>query len=95
MDSIKENIRQKDIIIIQSMIETNINNYIYSVNDLFMELCTMIDAVIRGSAKSVTVVMPIFPYQRQDRKSCSRSPISSRMIASFLETQGVTRVVQI
>jgi ribose-phosphate pyrophosphokinase len=93
MDSIKENIRQKDIIIIQSMIETNINNYIYSVNDLFIELCTMIDAVIRGSAKSVTVVMPIFPYQRQDRKDCSRCPITARMITTILESLKISRVI--
>lgn len=93
MDSIKENIRQKDIIIIQSMIETKINNYTYSVNDLFMELCTMIDAVNRGSARSVTVVMPIFPYQRQDRKDCSRCPITARMVTTVLESLKISRVI--
>ena len=86
IDSIRENIRQKDIILIQSMINTQDGNSFYSVNDLFMELCTMIDAVIRGSARSVTVVLPIYPYQRQDRKDCSRCPISARMITSILES---------
>jgi phosphoribosylpyrophosphate synthetase len=93
IDSIKENIRQKDIILIQSIINTKEGDNYYSVNDLFMELCTMIDAVIRGSAKSVTVVLPMYPYQRQDRKDCSRCPISARMITSILESLKVSRVI--
>lgn len=94
VDSIKENIRQKDIIIIQSMVTTqSSNNVHYSVNDLFIELCTMIDAVIRGSAKSITVVMPMFPYQRQDRKDCSRCPITARMITTILESLKISRVI--
>ena len=93
IDSISENIRQKDIILIQSIINTQEDNNFYSVNDLFMELCTMIDAVIRGSAKSVTVVLPMYPYQRQDRKDCSRCPISARMITSILESLKVSRVI--
>ena len=93
IDSIKENIRQKDIILIQSIINTQEGDNYYSVNDLFMELCTMIDAVIRGSARSVTVVLPMYPYQRQDRKDCSRCPISARMITSILESLKVSRVI--
>ena len=93
IDSIKENIRQKDIILIQSIINTKEGENIYSVNDLFMELCTMVDAVIRGSARSVTVVLPMYPYQRQDRKDCSRCPISARMITSILESLKVSRVI--
>ena len=94
IDSIGENIRQKDIIIIQSIVNTvNNKGEVCTVNDLFMELCTIIDAVIRGSAKSVTVVLPIYPYQRQDRKDCSRCPISARMITSILESLKVSRVI--
>lgn len=93
IDSISENIRQKDIILIQSIINTQEGDTFYSVNDLFMELCTMIDAVIRGSARSVTVVLPMYPYQRQDRKDCSRCPISARMITSILESLKVSRVI--
>ena len=86
---IEENVRQKNCIIIQT-ISTSSKG---SVNDLLMELFILNDALRRASAATITVVLPIFPYQRQDRKSYSRSPISSRMITSFLETQGISRVI--
>lgn len=87
---IKENIRKRDCIVIQSIC----NNYeTGTVNDLLMELFVLIDAIRRGSAASITVVLPMFPYQRQDRKDCSRAPISAGLVASFLETQGVSRVI--
>lgn len=87
--NIKENIRNRDCIIIQSISKTKEN----SVNDLIMELYTLIDAIVRAGASSVTVALPCFPYQRQDRKSYSRAPITSKMVATFLEKQGVNRVI--
>jgi len=86
---IQENIRKRDCIVIQSVSATSQ----YNLNDLMMELFVLIDAVKRGSATSIRVILPIFPYQRQDRKDYSRAPISSKMIASFLETQGIDRVI--
>ena len=93
INPIEENIRQKDIIIIQSMVETYINDVKYSINDLLLELCVLIDAVKRGSARSITVVMPMYPYQRQDRKENSRTPISARMITTILESLSISRVI--
>ena len=58
-----------------------------------MELLILIDALKRGSAKSVTVVMPYYGYERQDRKDYSRAPISARIVASCLETLDVDRVI--
>ena len=87
---IKENIRKRDCIIIQSICN---NDKFGSVNDLLMELFVLIDAIRRGSAASITVVLPMFPYQRQDRKDCSRAPISAGLVASFLENQGVSRII--
>ena len=86
---IQENIRKRDCVIIQSVSATAQ----YNLNDLLMELFVLIDAIQRGSATSIRVILPIFPYQRQDRKDYSRAPISSKMVASFLETQGVDRVI--
>ena len=86
---IQENIRKRDCIVIQSVSATSQ----YNLNDLMMELFVLIDAIKRGSATSIRVILPIFPYQRQDRKDYSRAPISSKMIASFLETQGIDRVI--
>lgn len=86
---IEENIRNRNCIIIQSISQTPDN----SVNDLLMELFILIDAIKRGGANSITIGLPCFPYQRQDRKSCSRSPISAKLIAKFIESLGVNRVI--
>jgi len=86
---IKENVRMKNCVVIQTIdISTQ-----GSVNDLLMELFILVDALKRGSANTITVVLPIFPYQRQDRKDYSRAPISSKVVAQFLEIQGVSRVI--
>ena len=58
-----------------------------------MELLILIDALKRGSANSVTVVVPYFGYERQDRKDYSRAPISARIIASCLETMNIDRLI--
>ena len=58
-----------------------------------MELLILSDALKRGSANSVNVVMPYYGYQRQDRKDYSRAPISAKVIASCLEAQNINRVI--
>ena len=86
---IKENVRQQDCYVIQPT-GPSLNA---SPNDNFMELLIMVDALKRGSAKTVNVVVPYYGYERQDRKDYSRAPISARIIASCLETLGVDRVI--
>ena len=44
---------------------------------MLVELMVLIDSIKRAKVVSLTVVLPIYPYQRQDRKPCSRSPISA------------------
>ena len=58
-----------------------------------MELLILCDALKRGSANSVNVVMPYYGYQRQDRKDYSRAPISAIVIANCLESQNINRVI--
>ena len=86
---INENVRKYDCFIIQPT-GPSLNA---SPNDNFMELLIVIDALKRGSANSVNVVMPYYGYERQDRKDYSRAPISARIIASCLESLGVDRVI--
>lgn len=54
---IKDSVRGKDVYIIQSAGE--------DVNHHFMDLCIMISACKTGSAKRITVILPLFPYSRQ------------------------------
>ncbi|MFL3006475.1 MAG: ribose-phosphate diphosphokinase [Candidatus Neomarinimicrobiota bacterium] len=73
-----------DVFIIQS---TN------GPSENIMELALMIDAAVRASADTVTVVIPYFGYGRQDRKDQPRVPISSRVIVDILTAMGTDRII--
>jgi ribose-phosphate pyrophosphokinase len=88
---ITESIRHEDCFIIQPTCRNNYNNS--SVNDSIIELLILIDALKRGSAKTVNVIMPYYGYQRQDRKDYSRAPISACVIARCLEAQNINRII--
>ncbi len=82
---IHENVRGEDTFIIQSTS--------YPANDNLMELLVTLDALRRGSARRITVVMPYFGYARQDRKSGPRTPISAKLVANLITTAGADRVL--
>jgi ribose-phosphate pyrophosphokinase len=64
-----------------------------SVNDAVMELFFMIRTCKRSGANSVTVLLPHYPYARQDKKDSARSAISARDFADMLEMSGLDRIV--
>jgi ribose-phosphate pyrophosphokinase len=80
----EENIRGKDIFVIQS---TN------SPAENIIELILMLDAAVRASAKRVTAVIPYFGYGRQDRKDTPRVPISSRVMVDLFTASGAGRII--
>jgi ribose-phosphate pyrophosphokinase len=84
---ILENVRQKDVFILQSTVEP--------VNDHIMEMLIMIDAAKRASAGRITAVIPFYSYARTDKKDQPRVPITGRLIADLLETAGADRVVMV
>lgn len=85
---INENVRGGDIFIIQSTCAPT--------NDNLMELVVMIDALRRASAGRITAVIPYFGYARQDRRVRSaRVPITSKVVADFLSSVGVDRVLTV
>jgi ribose-phosphate pyrophosphokinase len=63
------------------------------VNENYMELFVMIDALRRASANEITAVMPYYGYARQDRKVAPRAPISAKCVAQLLKTAGADRLV--
>ncbi|TLQ19966.1 ribose-phosphate pyrophosphokinase [Lentilactobacillus parafarraginis] len=83
--SVNESIRGDEVYVIQSVSDP--------VNSNLMELLIMVDALRRASAKSINVVIPYYGYSRADRKARSREPITAKLVASFLEMDGVDRVV--
>ena len=82
---IDENVRSKDVFIIQSTSNP--------VNDNLVELLLMIDALKRSSAKRITAVIPYFGYARQDKKVAPRVPISAKLVADLLTTAGANRII--
>ncbi|MFG1921122.1 ribose-phosphate diphosphokinase [Cryptosporangium sp. NPDC048952] len=83
----EESVRGSDAFIIQSVCAP--------VNQHLMELLLMLDAAKRGSAKRVTVVLPCYPYARQDKKHQGREPISARLVADLLKTAGADRILTV
>jgi len=81
---IEENIRGRDVFIVQS---TN------PPAENILELLLFIDAARRASAERITAVIPYFGYARQDRKDEPRVPISAKLIANLLTTSGANRVL--
>lgn len=63
------------------------------VNDHLVEMLLYLDAFRRASAHSVSVVIPYFPYARQERMARGREAISARVVANMIECQGARRVI--
>ncbi len=62
-------------------------------NEDIMELCLMCQAAKLSFAKTVHVVVPHFPYSRQDRINEPREPISAKLVAHLLEESGADHVM--
>ncbi|NQU28988.1 MAG: ribose-phosphate pyrophosphokinase [Candidatus Marinimicrobia bacterium] len=80
----EENIRGKDVFIIQS---TN------APAGNIIELLLVLDAAVRASAHSVTVVIPYFGYARQDRKDMPRVPVSAKVMVDIFTATGASRII--
>ncbi len=78
-------VRGEDIFFIQPCSEP--------VNEHLVELLMYIDAFRRASAHSITLVMPYFPYARQERMTKGREAISAKVVATLIEALGASRVV--
>lgn len=84
---IHESVRGENVFVIQSTCPP--------VNQNYMEMFIMLDALKRASAKQITAVIPYYGYARQDRKVAPRAPISAKLTADLLTTAGAQRVVAV
>lgn len=82
-----ESLRGSDVFILQSIC--------VPVNKWIMETLIMVDAAKRASAKRITVVVPSYPYSRQDKKHKGREPISARLMADLFKTAGANRIMSV
>ena len=64
-------------------------------NDHLIELLVMAQAARYASARTVTAVLPWYPYARQDKLDVAGEPLSARLVADLLGAAGVCRVVTV
>ena len=83
--AIDETVRGQDVFFIQPGCPP--------VNDNLMEILLYLDAFRRAGARSISVVIPYFPYAGQDRIAKPRESIGARVVANLLENQGASRVI--
>lgn len=65
------------------------------VNEGYMELFLILDALRRASAREISAVIPYYGYARQDRKVAPRAPISAKCVADLLKTSGADRLISV
>jgi ribose-phosphate pyrophosphokinase len=82
---IDENVRSKEVFVIQSICSP--------VNENLVELLLMLDALKRASADRITAVIPYYGYARQDKKVAPRVPISAKLVADLLTVAGAARII--
>ncbi|KAJ9496948.1 ribose-phosphate pyrophosphokinase 1 [Exophiala xenobiotica] len=80
-------VRNEDVFIVQSGSP--------HINDSVMEMLIMIAACKGGSAKSITAVIPYFPYSRQSKKKSHRGAVTAKMLANLMVVAGVDHVITV
>ncbi len=65
------------------------------VNQHYMELFILLDALKHTHTKKVTVLLTYMGYSRQDRKLMPHSPISASCMAQLCSTAGASEVILI
>jgi ribose-phosphate pyrophosphokinase len=79
------NVRLRDAFIIQSASTP--------VNETYMELLIVLDALKRSSPWRITAVIPYYGYGRQDKKTEPRVPMTAKLIAGLIQLAGANRVI--
>ncbi len=83
------NVRDCDVYVIQSLYHDKEE----SVADKFAKLLFFIGSLRDAAARRITAVVPYLAFARQDRKTESRAPITTKYIAKLLEAAGADRLL--
>lgn len=86
-----ENVRDCDAYVIAGLY----SDAKQKVNEKLVNLMWFIGSLRDASVRRVTAVIPYMAYARQDRKTKSREPITTKYMAQVLEAVGVDRLVTI
>lgn len=82
-----DSVRGADVFLVQTCTD--------QVNEDYMELFIMIDALKRSFASQVHVIIPHYGYARQDRVASPREPISAKVMANLITAAGADHVISI
>lgn len=88
---ILESVRGDDVFLFQTFTDTGE----FLKNDSLVELLFMADAALRAGARSMTAVIPYYPYTRQDRLAEARESISAATVAKVLQASGINNLITI
>ena len=80
-----KSVRGDDVFVIQTGTQ--------NVNEELIELFIMLDSLKRSSAAKVHVVMPYFPYSRQDRVATPHEPITAKLMADLVSKAGADHLI--
>ncbi len=96
---IKSCVRGKDVFIVQDVANEQVLplndgkiEKAMSVNDHLMSLLVTIDAARRAGAASIALVLPTYPYSRQDKKK-GREGLTASTLGTIYESMGVSRII--
>jgi len=89
-----ENVRDADVYVISSLhSDSKSLDKSQTVSEKLINLLWFIGSLKDASAKRITVVTPYLGFARQDRKTESRAPITTKYMAQVLEAVGANRVL--
>ncbi|MCX6814842.1 MAG: ribose-phosphate diphosphokinase [Candidatus Aenigmarchaeota archaeon] len=89
---ISESVRGMDVYFIHQFLGYNGED---DPNVGLVALIADMDAFVRASAEKINVVLPWNPYERKDRKTEGRTPITAKAVAKIIEAMGAKRVVRV
>ncbi len=96
---ILQSIRGEHIYIVQDVenhyplsFHNTTDRYSLSVNDNVFCLFVTVDAALQAGAKSITLVLPAYPFSRQHKKK-GREALTASLFGRLLEYMGVSRII--
>lgn len=89
VDGPEGNVRGHNVFVIQSLYSDDKE----SVADKFIKLAIMCGSLRTASAAEVVPVIPHLAFARQDRKTESRAPVTTKIISNMLESVGIDRIL--
>ena len=82
---IQDAVRGENVIVFQSTSNP--------VNESYMELFLLIDALRRSACGRIILAMPYYGYSRQNQQHLPGEPISAQIMARFLEDVGTDEII--